>query len=209
MIYRKDATLMSNRINQSAMFRLQYGLYCLTARDGAKDNGCIINTAIQVTSDPQMVAVTVSKQNYTCDIIKKTGEMNINCLSKDTPFEVFKRYGFQSGRAADKFTDISFERSANGLAILPEYANAYISVSVKQEVDLGSHILFIGCVTEAEVLSDSETITYGHYQSRIKPKPEKKGFVCKICGYVYSGDVLPEDYICPICKHGAVDFEPM
>ena len=201
---------MNNQINQTAMFRLQYGLYCLTTNDGKKDNGCIVNTAIQVTSTPQKAAVTVSKQNYTCDIIKKTGKMNINCLSKDTPFEIFKKFGFQSGRTADKFADISLKRSANGLIILPEYANAYISVSVDREIDLGSHVMFIGSVMEADILSDVETVTYGYYQSSIKPKPEKKkGFVCKICGYVYDGDVLPEDYICPICKHGTADFEPI
>lgn len=201
---------MDTFVNQTAMFRLQYGLYCLTTNDGTKDNGCIVNTAMQVTSTPLKISVTVSKQNYTCETIKKTGKMNINCLSENTPFKIFENFGFQSGRNADKFNGVSFERSANGLAVLPGYANAYISLSVGQEIDLGSHIMFIGSVAEADILSDGETVTYGFYQKNIKPKPEKKkGFVCKICGYVYEGDVLPDDFICPVCKHGASDFEKL
>ncbi len=193
-----------------ALFRIQYGLYCLTVNDGTKDNGCIVNTPIQVTSTPQRIAVTVSKQNYTCGIIQKTEKMNINCLSADTPFAVFKNFGYQSGRNTDKLDGYDIQRSANGLCILTEYTNAYISVSVEKKIDLGSHIMFIGSVTEAGVLSDAETMTYGFYQKNIKPKPEKKkGFVCRICGYVYEGDTLPEDYVCPVCKHGASDFEPM
>lgn len=200
---------MNTSINQSAMFRIQYGLYCLTTNDGIKDNGCIVNTTMQVTSTPQQLSVTVSKQNYTCDIINETEKININCLSTDTPFEIFKNFGFQSGRNTDKFAELEFERSANGLIILPKYANAYLSMSVSQKVDLGSHVMFIGDVTDADILSDGETVTYGFYQKNIKPEPieRKKGFVCKICGYVYEGDVLPNDYICPVCKHGAIDFE--
>ena len=194
----------------SALFRIQYGLYCLTTNDGTQDNGCIVNTPLQVTSTPQRVAVTVSKQNYTCDIIQKTAKMNINCLSEDTPFAVFKNFGYQSGRNADKLAGYDIKRSANGLCILREYTNAYISVSVEKKIDLGTHIMFIGSVTEIGILSDAETMTYGFYQKNIKPKPEKKkGFVCRICGYVYEGDTLPEDYICPVCKHGAADFEPI
>lgn len=204
MEYKNTAT------DPSALFRIQYGLYCLTVNDGTKDNGCIVNTPIQVTSTPQRVAVTVSKQNYTCDIIQKTEKMNINCLSADTPFAVFENFGYQSGRNADKLAGYEIKRSANGLCILTEYTNAYISVSVEKKVDLDTHIMFIGGVTEAGILSDGETMTYGFYQNNIKPKPEKKkGFVCRICGYVYDGDTLPEDYICPVCKHGAADFEPM
>ncbi len=197
-------------INPSALFRIQYGLYCLTTNDGTKDNGCIVNTPIQVTSSPQRVAVTVSKLNYTCDIIGKTEKLNINCLSADTPFEVFKNFGYQSGRDFDKLAGYDIKRSANGLCILSEYANAYMSLEVEQKIDLGSHVMFICGVKEADILSDTETMTYEFYQKNVKPKPEKKkGFVCRICGHVYEGDSLPQDYICPICKHGAADFEPM
>ena len=156
--------------------------------------------------------MTINKANYSHHVIKQTGIMNLNCLSVDAPFSVFQNFGFQSGRNVDKFKDIKPFRTDNGLAFLPEYINAVISLRVEQYVDLGTHGMFICTVDEARVISDTETMTYTFYQNYVKPKPEtegKKGFVCKICGYVYEGDELPADFICPLCKHGAADFEPI
>jgi flavin reductase (DIM6/NTAB) family NADH-FMN oxidoreductase RutF len=201
-------------IDPSALFRIGYGLYVVTSHDGQKDNGMIVNTVTQVTSAPNRVAVTINKTAYSHEIIQKTGKMNVNCLSVDAPFAVFEAFGFRSGRDTDKFADCTPTRSANGLVVLPRYINAYLSLSVEQYVDLGTHGLFICDVYEAGVLSDKESMTYAYYHANVKPKPQpkeeaKKGWVCKICGYVYEGDPLPDDFVCPWCKHGAEDFEPM
>lgn len=166
----------------------------------------------QVTNTPNRIAVTINKQNYSHHVIKQTGCMNVNCLSVDAPFSVFERFGFQSGRTVDKFADETPLRSDNGLAFLPRYINSFMSLKVEQYIDLDTHGMFICAVTEARVLSDKETMTYTYYQNNVKPKPDtegKKGFVCKVCGYVYEGDELPEDFICPLCKHGVADFEPI
>ena len=194
----------------SALFKIGYGLYVVTSNDGKKDNGLIVNTVTQLTDTPERVAVTINKQNYSHDIIKETGILNVNCLSTDAPFSVFEKYGFASGRDTDKMADISVKRTKNGLAVLPEYINAYISLKVEDYVDLDTHGVFICTVGESDVVSDVETMTYSYYHSNVKPKPQtqkKIGYVCKICGYVYEGDPLPEDFICPLCKHGAADFE--
>ncbi len=202
----------SNSIDNKALFKISYGLYVLTVNDGKKDNGCIVNTPIQVTSTPQKVAVTVSKQNYSHDVIKNTKIMNINCLSVETPFSIFEKFGFASGRDVDKFADCTPNHSENGLVVLKKYINAFISLKVTDYIDLGTHGMFICDVTQAQNISDVESMTYTYYQENVKPKPKtekKKGFVCKICGYVYEGDELPDDFICPLCKHGAADFEPL
>jgi len=205
---KQDST--ANKNDLSALFKIGYGLYVVTSHDGKKDNGLIVNTVTQVTSTPNRIAVTINKDNYSHHIIKQTGKMNINCLSVDAPFSVFEKFGFQSGRNVDKFADCTPLRSDNGLIFLPRHINAFMSLKVEQYVDLDTHGMFICSVTEARVLSDRETMTYTYYQNNVKPKPQtegKKGFVCKICGYVYEGDTLPEDFVCPLCKHGASDFE--
>ncbi|MBR2643418.1 MAG: flavin reductase [Lentisphaeria bacterium] len=189
-----------------------YGLYVVTSRDGGKDNGLIVNAVTQVTDMPNRIAVTINKQNYSHQIIKQTGIMNLNCLSTETTFGIFERFGFHSGRNTDKFAGLQTFRSANGLIYLPQGVNAFISLKVDQYVDLGSHGMFICSITEARVLSHVETMTYSYYQENVKPKPQtegKKGFVCKICGYIYEGDELPADFVCPLCKHSAADFEPI
>ncbi len=193
-----------------ALFSIGYGLYVVTSNDGKKDNGLIVNTVSQVTYSPTRVAVTINKDNYTHHIIKQTGVMNVNCLSVDAPFSVFETSGFRSGRSADKFADVTPYRSDNGLAFLPKYINAFMSLKVEQYIDLDTHGMFICSVTEARVISNAETMTYTYYQKNVKPKPKtegKKGWVCKVCGYVYEGEELPEDFVCPLCKHGAADFE--
>lgn len=202
----------ANKNDLSALFKIGYGLYVVTCHDGKRDNGLIVNTVAQVTSTPNRIAVTINKQNYSHHVIKQTGIMNVNCLSVETPFKIFENFGFQSGRSVDKFAEMTPLHSDNGLAFLPKYINSFMSLKVEQYLDLDTHGMFICSVTEARVLSDKETVTYSYYQSNIKPKPEtagKKGFVCKVCGYVYEGDELPEDFICPLCKHGAADFEPI
>jgi flavin reductase (DIM6/NTAB) family NADH-FMN oxidoreductase RutF len=202
----------ANKSDLTALFKIGYGLYVVTARDGDKDNGCIVNTVSQVTNTPNRIAVCINKLNYTYEMVKKTGMMNVNCLSTEAPFSVFQHFGFQSGRDVDKFADCTPLRSDNGLIFLPKQINAFMSLKVEQFVDLDTHGMFICTVTEARVLSDKETMTYNYYQANVKPKPDtgvKKGWVCKICGYVYEGENLPEDFICPLCKHGAADFEPL
>lgn len=196
----------------SALFNIGYGLYVITSNDGKKDNGMIGNTVAQVASSPNRIMVSINKGNYSHDVIKETGKMNVNCLSVEAPFSVFQNFGFQSGRSADKFADGVAKRSANGLAVLPQYVNACISLQVEEYIDMGSHGMFICSVTEEMILGEKETMTYTYYQNNVKPKPEapkKKGWVCKICGWVYEGEELPEDLICPICKHPASDFEPI
>lgn len=196
----------------TALFNIGYGLYVVTSRDGDRDNGLIVNTVTQVTNTPNRIAVTINKQNYSHHIIKQTGVLNVNCLSVDAPFSVFEKFGFVSGRAKNKFEGEEVIRSDNGLIFLKQYINSFMSLKVEDYVDLDTHGMFICSVTEARVLSDRETMTYTYYQKNVKPKPEtegKKGFVCKVCGYVYEGDELPEDFICPLCKHGVADFEPI
>jgi len=202
----------ANKNDMTALFKIGYGLYVVTSNDGTRDNGLIVNTVTQLTDQPFRVAVNINKANYSHHIIKKTGILNVNCLSVDAPFWVFQNFGFQSGRQADKFAGWKTCRSDNGLVFLPKYINAFMSLKVEQYVDLDTHGMFICTVTEARVMSDRDTMTYTYYQKNVKPKPEtegKKGFVCKICGYIYEGDTLPDDYICPLCKHGAADFEPI
>lgn len=200
----------------SALFNIGYGLYVITSNDGKKDNGMIGNTVAQVASGPNRIMVSINKGNYSHDVIKETGIMNVNCLSVDAPFSVFQNFGFQSGRDSDKFADGVAKRSENGLAVLAQYVNACISLKVEEYIDMGSHGMFICTVTEEMILGDKETMTYTYYQNNVKPKrkteeeaPKKKGWVCKICGWVYEGEELPPDLICPICKHPASDFEPI
>jgi len=196
----------------TALFNIGYGLYVITSNDGKKDNGLIVNTVSQVTNTPNRIAVTINKENYSHHVIKQSGIMNINCLSTDAPFSVFEAFGFRSGRNTDKFANCEPLRSDNGLVFLPRYINSFMSLKVEQYIDLDTHGMFICTVTESRVISNVETMTYTYYQNNVKPKPEtdgKKGFVCKVCGYVYEGDELPEDFICPLCKHGAADFEPI
>lgn len=202
----------ANKNDLTALFKIGYGLYVVTSNDGTKDNGLIVNTVTQLTDNPNRIAVNINKANYSHHVIKKTGVMNVNCLSVEAPFEVFQNFGFQSGRTVDKFANWPAYRSDNGLMFLPKYINAFMSLKVEQYVDLDTHGMFICTVTEARVMSDKETMTYTYYHNNVKPKPQtegKKGFVCKICGYIYEGDVLPDDYICPLCKHGVADFEPI
>lgn len=198
-------------MNTSALFKIGYGLYILTANEQGKDNGCIVNTVMQVTSDPCQITVCVNKNNYTCEMIQHTKKFNVSVLAEGVSFDVFKNFGFQSGRIVEKFTNFfDVKRSPNGVLYITKDTNAFMSAYVQQEIDLGTHIMFIAQLVEAEVLSEKPTVTYDYYQKNIKPKPqtaEKKGWRCKICGYIYEEEVLPSDFICPICKHGAVDFE--
>lgn len=201
----------ADKNNLSALFNIGYGLYVVTSNDGKKDNGLIVNTVTQVTSSPNRVAVCINKQNYSHHTIQQTGVMNVNCLSVEAPFKVFENFGFQSGRNVDKFADCEPLRSDNGLIFLPKYINSFMSLKVEDYIDIDTHGMFICSVTEARVVSDKETMTYTYYQNNVKPKPQtegKKGWVCKICGYIHEGD-LPDDFICPLCKHGAADFEPI
>ena len=202
----------ANKNDMKALFKIGYGLYVITSFDGKKHNGMIGNAVTQLTDNPNRVAVAINKKNYSYHVVKQTGILNVNCLSKEAPFSVFERFGFQSGRNADKFDGFDYLTADNGLAFLPRYINAFMALKVEQYVDFESHGLFICSVTEARVLSDVETMTYNYYQSDVKPKPQtegKKGWVCKVCGYIYEGDPLPEDFVCPLCKHGAADFEPI
>ncbi len=197
------------QINNDSMFKLSYGLFVITSK-AEKDNGCIINTVQQVTQEPLKITVAVNKDNYTHDMIKESGIFNISVLTEAVPFEVFERFGFASGRNKDKFDGFSdVARTENGLLYLTKYSNAVISGKVIDEIDCGTHTIFVADVTEALKLSDERSVTYQYYFDNIKPKPaqKKKGFVCKICGYVYEGDELPDDFICPLCKHPASDFE--
>lgn len=198
-------------MDKNAMYKIPYGLYVLTAREGEKDNGCIINTAAQVTSSPNRITVAVNKDNYTHDMIKNTGVFNVSVLTEGATFETFENFGFQSGREADKLAKITFSRAENGVVYLTDKVNAVISGKVCQEIDMGTHTIFVADVTDAKVLSEDESVTYSYYQKNIKPAPEKKskGYVCVICGYIYEGDELPADFVCPICKHGVSDFKKL
>ncbi len=207
---KQDST--ANKNDLKALFNIGYGLYVVTSNDGKKDNGLIVNTVSQVTNTPNRIAVTINKQNYSHHVIKQTGKMNVNCLSVDAPFKVFEDFGFRSGRTVDKFEGWEKLRSDNGLVFLPKYINSFMSLTVENYVDLGTHGMFVCSVSEARVITDLDTMTYTYYQKNVKPKPQtegKKGFVCKICGYVYEGETLPDDIVCPLCKHGAADFEPI
>lgn len=204
-------------MNTKSVYKISYGLFVLTASEGDKDNGCIINTLIQLTSSPMQIAVTVNKANLTHDMIKNTGKFNVSVIDQTADFSLFKHFGFQSGKNAAKFgTPDSYKfaphYSENGLLYIKRGTNAFMSGKVVKEVDLGTHTMFIAGMTDAEVLSDSPSMTYDYYQNNVKPKPqapEKTGWVCKICGYVYEGEKLPEDFVCPVCKHGAVDFDKL
>jgi len=198
----------------SAMFKFSYGLFVLSAREGEKDNGCIINTAMQVTQNPKQISICVNKENYTCGMIERTGRFNLSFLNQDADFEVFRHFGFASGKDTEKFAGYeSAERADNGILYLTEAVNAVVCAEVNKTVDLGTHIMFIADVAEEKVLNEVPSVTYQYYFDHIKPAPEakkkSKGYVCKICGYVYEGDTLPPDFVCPLCKHGAEDFEPI
>lgn len=208
----KDYVVHLNKNDMNALFKIGYGLYVVTSNDGKQNNGLIVNTVTQVSDNPNRIAVNINKANYSYHVIKQTGILNVNCLTVDAPFKVFENFGFQSGRNTDKFVNYPYILSDNGLPILTNYINASISLKVENYIDLDSHGMFICSVTEARLMNNKETMTYEYYQKNVKPKPDtdgKKGFVCKVCGYVYEGDVLPDDYICPLCKHGASDFEPI
>lgn len=196
-------------IDSKALYKLSYGLFVITARENGKDNGCITNTAIQAASDK--ISVCVNKANLTHDMIASTGQFCLSVLAEDATFELFQRFGYQSGRDADKFKGFEpVARDEGGLIYLTRMANARISCEVTQAVDLGSHTLFAARIQSSAVLSNAPSATYAYYFEHIKPKPEqpkRKGWVCKICGYVYEGEELPADFVCPICKHGAADFE--
>lgn len=202
-------------MDPKAMFKLSYGLFVLTAREGEKDNGCITNTAIQVTSEPNRISIAVNKANYTHGMVLRTGKFNVSILSQEASFDTFKHFGFQSGRDVDKFADFTAcKRAENGIYIITEGTNAYISAEVEQTVDLGTHTLFIAKVTDLDVLSGVSSATYEYYQNNIKPKPAapaasagKTVWRCTVCGYIYDGDPIPADFICPLCKHPASDFE--
>ena len=207
-------------VERGAMFKVSYGLFILTAKYGGKDNGCIINTASQITDSPPRITFAANKSNLTHDMIIKTGEFNVSVLTENTPFRIFEQFGFHSGRNTDKFDGCDYNnRSANGIRYVPEYANGVISGKINTLFDCGTHTLFAADVTQAFVLSNEPSATYRYYLDNIKPKPQapeekeekehKKGFVCKICGYVYEGEAMPEDFICPLCKHSAENFEPM
>ena len=205
---RQEAT--ANKNDLTALFNIGYGLYVVTSNDGNKDNGLIVNTVTQVTNTPNRIAVTIHKENYSHHVIKQTGVMNVNCLDTSAPFSVFENFGFRSGRTVDKFEGIEDLRSDNGLRFLPRHINSFMSLKVENYVDLDTHGMFICSVTEARVMGDQPTMTYHYYQNNVKPRPAtegKKGYVCKVCGWIYEGDTLPEDIICPLCKHGAADFE--
>lgn len=201
-------------MNKKAMHNLSYGLFVLTTRIGEKDNGCIINTAAQVTSSPNRISITVNKDNLTHDMIRCSGAFNLSVLSEKAGFEIFRHFGFQSGRTADKFEGYTAcKRSANGLCYITGGTNAFFSARVEQTIDLGTHTMFIASVEDMEVLSADPSATYAYYQASIKPKPEQKGsqektvWRCTVCGYVYEGGELPSDFVCPLCRHPASDFE--
>lgn len=211
---KKEIIQEKAEVDPTAMFKLSYGLFVLSAKDGDKDNGCITNTVMQVTDVKKRIAIAVNKANYTHDMIMKTGAFNVSVLTTEAPFKLFKQFGFQSGRDVDKFADGGVQaRTANGISYVPEYSNAVISGKVVETQEYDTHTLFIAEVTEAAVLSNVPSVTYQYYFDHIKPQPqpttEKSGYVCKICGYIYEGEELPADFICPLCKHGAEDFEKL
>ena len=198
------------------LFNIQYGLFVITTCDGGRDNGCICNTVVQVTAQPNRLSVSLNKENCTTELIQRSGRFTISIISENADFELFKHFGFQSGHTVDKFADFTdCRRVSNGTLAVTRSTNTYLSVNVEQTIDLGTHILFIGLITEMETLSDTPSATYNFYQENIKPKPQAVGqtkegktiWRCVICGYEYEGEELPADFICPICKHPALDFE--
>lgn len=209
--YQAKKEIEKDSLDPKALFKIGYGLYVVTSNDGTRDNGCIVNTVVQLTDNPYRVAVNINKKNYTHSTVKATKKLNVNVLSIEAPFSVFERYGFQTGRDVDKMADIDVLRSGNGLRVLPKYINSYMSLEVESYVDLDTHGMFICKVVDSKVISSVETMTYNYYQANVKPRPveKKKGWVCKVCGYVYEGEELPDDFICPLCKHGASDFEKL
>ena len=201
-------------VNPTALFNISYGLYVLTAHDGNRDCGCIVNSVMQLTDTPLRIALSVNRSNHTCKAIEKNGVFNINILTEEASMDVFYRFGFQSGRDTDKFAGSDEPVSENGLRYLPELSNALISGKVEQVIDCGTHLLFIAEVTQADKLPGAPSMTYSYYHANVKPKKKqeekpKKGYVCRICGYFHEGEELPEDFVCPICKHGKDDFEPV
>ncbi|MCI8658696.1 MAG: flavin reductase [Lachnospiraceae bacterium] len=201
-------------MDKKAMYKLSYGLFVLTSAFEGKDNGCIINTGIQVTNEPNRISIAVNKDNFTQKQVQKSGRFNLSILSEAADFDIFRHFGFQSGRDVDKFANYpDCKRAANGLYVITAGTNAYISATVEQSVDLGSHTLFIAAVDDMETLSNESSATYAYYQSQIKPKPVlqttsgKTAWRCTVCGYIYEGEELPADFICPLCKHPASDFE--
>jgi flavin reductase (DIM6/NTAB) family NADH-FMN oxidoreductase RutF len=201
-----------SKMDKTALFKIGYGLYLVTTRDGEKDNGVILNSVMQITDAPNRIAVCINRANLSCETVKKTGIMNVCPLSEKTPFSFFENFGMKSGRDADKFEGTEIKRTENGLAYEEKYSNAVISLKVENSVEFESHVMFICTIEEAQNLSDDSTATYDYYHKNIKPKPNaqaKKGYVCTICGFVYEGESLPEDYVCPLCLHGAEYFEPL
>ena len=200
-------------IEKEAMYKLTYGLFVLTVKDGETQNGCIVNTVSMITDNPKRITVFVNKANYTEELLRKTGELNVSILTESAPFEVFKQFGFCSGRDTDKFAGKSYPKAENGIYYIPENTNALLSAKVIDFYDYGTHTLFVAEVTEAKTLSGEKSVTYEYYQNHIKPKPQAEKaasggkWVCKICGYVHEGEELPDDFICPWCKHPASDFE--
>ncbi|MBQ9592951.1 MAG: flavin reductase, partial [Lachnospiraceae bacterium] len=210
--YNKIEIKEEKKIDPTALFKIGYGLYVVTCNDGKKFNGQIVNTVSQVANNPDRIAVNINKANYSADVIRRTGVMNVCTLNEECPFKIFQHFGFQSGRDVDKFADFTrYEVASNGVPYLNKYANGYISLKVTDTIDLGSHWMFICVITESAVLNSVETMTYTFYQKNVKPRPveQVKGWVCDICGYIYEGEVLPEDFICPLCKHPASDFSKL
>ncbi len=200
------------QIDPKVLFNIGYGLYAVMSSDGKKDNALIVNTVCQLTSEPLLVAVAINKANYSHDIIKESGKMNVCPLSEDAPFSLFEKFGMQSGRDKNKLEGVKIQRAENSVAYPEEYVNSFFSLEVKSYIDVGTHGLFICAVTQTKTLSDKPTMTYTYYQQNVKPKPQtdvKKGFVCSICGYVHKSDTLPEDFVCPLCLHPASDFTPL
>lgn len=201
---------MSDNIDFTALFKIEYGLYVVTTNCDGKDNGLIVNTVAQVSLNPNKIAVGISKANYSHELVLKSGKMNVCPISENAPFSLFQHFGFRSGKDCDKFEGIKAYRTANGLYFPADFVNAFISLEVENYIDMGSHGLFICNVTDTGIISQTPTMSYSHYHKNVKPKPQpekKKGYVCEICGYVYEGEELPEDFICPICKHPASDFK--
>lgn len=198
-------------MDNTAFFKLSYGLFVVTANENGKDNGCITNTVVQQTTTPNRISVTINKNNYTHDMIMRTGIFNVSVLSEEAKFDTFKHWGFQSGKTVDKTVGITFYRLENGVIYIVDGVNAVICAKVEQTIDLGTHTLFIAEVTDAFPTDKASSATYAYYHSNIKPTPQpikKKGWICTVCGYIYEGETLPQDYICPICKHPASDFKP-
>jgi flavin reductase (DIM6/NTAB) family NADH-FMN oxidoreductase RutF/rubredoxin len=212
MLKLKDKTrIYGGNMDNKVMYKISYGLYLIFAKDGDKDNACISNTVMQITTTPNRITLCLNKQNFTHDMIMNTKKFNISNLSTETPFDVFKTFGFQSGKTVDKFAQYkTTDRAVNGILFDKANSNSYISATVIDTVDVGTHTMFIADVVDGEVLSDKDSLTYEYYHKFVKPAPQKtvkKSWRCKICGYIYEGDPLPADFICPICKHGAIDFE--